>query len=57
MLSRIKQKRKLWADEIKLSMVGVVKSVEEGKGLREAVRLYNVSVETRTEKINKGYHL
>jgi len=30
-------KRKLWADE---SMINAVKSVQEGKGLREASRLY-----------------
>ena len=30
-------KRKLWADE---SMVNAVKSVQEGKGLRETSRLY-----------------
>ena len=41
-------KRKLWADE---SMVNAVKSVQEGKGLREASRLYNVLVETLRRRV------
>ena len=45
--------RKLWADE-RLpdeSMVNAVKSVQEGKGLREASRLYNVPVETLRRRV------
>ena len=41
-------KRKLWAEE---SMVNAVKSVQEGKGLREASRLYNVPVETLRRRV------
>ena len=41
-------KRKLWAYE---SMVNAVKSVQEGKGLREASRLYNVPVETLRRQV------
>lgn len=41
-------KRKLWADE---SMINAVKSVQEGKGLREASRLYNVPVETLRRRV------
>ena len=36
-------KQKLWTDE---SMIAAVKSVEDGKGLREASKLYNIPVET-----------
>ena len=36
------QKRKFWSDE---SMRAAMESVSEGKGLREAARLYNVPVE------------
>ena len=41
-------KRKLWADE---SMINAVKSVQEGKGLGEASRLYNVPVETLRRRV------
>ena len=41
-------KRKLWADK---SMVNAVKSVQEGKGLREASRLYSVLVETLRRRV------
>ena len=41
-------KRKLWADEC---MINAVKSVENGKGLREAARLYNVPVETLRRRV------
>ena len=41
-------KRKLWADE---SMVNAVKSVHDGKGLREASQLYNVPVETLRRRV------
>lgn len=42
------QKRKLWTDE---SMIAAVKSVQDGKGLREASRLYNVPVETLRRRV------
>ena len=41
-------KRKLWADK---SMVNAVKSVQEGKGLREASRLYSVLMETLMRRV------
>lgn len=37
------QKRKLWSNE---SMAAAVEFVRDGKGLREASRLYNVPIET-----------
>ena len=46
--SKNEAKRKLWADE---SMINAVKSVQEGKGLREASRLYNVPVETLRRRV------
>ena len=42
------QKRKLWTDE---SMVAAVKSVQDGHGLRETSRLYNVPVETLRRRV------
>ena len=42
------RKRKLWSDE---SMAAAMQSVQEGKGLREAVRLYNVPVESLRRRI------
>ena len=42
-MASAKVKRKLWSDE---SMCAAVKSVQDGKGLREASRLYNIPVET-----------
>ena len=42
------QKRKLWTQE---SMSAAVMSVGEGKGLREASRLYNVPVETLRRRV------
>ena len=41
-------KRRLWSDE---SMVAAVRSVEDGKGLRETARLYNVPVETLRRRV------
>lgn len=43
-----KKHRKLWSSE---SMKAAVKSVDEGKGLREASRLYNVPVETLRRRV------
>lgn len=43
------KKRKLWSDE---SMHEAVDSVAEGKGLREAARMYNVPVETLRRRVN-----
>ena len=43
-----KVKRKLWSEE---SMLEAVKSVEDGKGLREAARCYNVLVETLRRRV------
>ena len=40
--------RKLLADK---SMVSAVKSVQDGKGFREASRLYNVPVETLRRRV------
>ena len=40
--------RKLWSDE---SMRAAVQSVNQGKGLREAARLYNVPVETLRRRV------
>ena len=42
------QKRKLWSTE---SMAAAVQSVQDGKGLREASRLYNVPVETLRRRV------
>ena len=42
-MASAKVKRKLWSEE---SMCAAVQSVQDGKGLREASRLYNVPVET-----------
>ena len=42
------QRRRLWSDR---SMEGTVKSVKEGKGLREASRLYGVPVETLRRRV------
>ena len=42
------KQRKLWSDE---SMKAAVQSVEEGHGLREASRLYNVPVETLRRRV------
>ena len=43
-------KRKLWSEE---SMEAATKSVfDNGKGLREASRLYNVPVETLRRRVN-----
>jgi hypothetical protein len=42
------QKRKLWSQE---SMEAAVRSVHDGKGLREASRLYNVPVETLRRRV------
>ena len=42
------QKCKLWSQE---SMEAAVQSVQEGKGLQEASRLYNVPVETLRRRI------
>ena len=43
-------KRKLWSDD---SMVAACNSVlKEGKGLREAARLYNVPIETLRRRVN-----
>ena len=42
------QTRKLWSQE---SMEAAVQSVQEGKGLREASRLYNVPVETLRQRV------
>ena len=42
-------KRKLWCKE---SMLEAVKSIEdEGKGLREAARIYNVPIETLRRRV------
>ena len=38
-----KVKRKLWQEH---SMLLAVKSIDDGKGLREAAHMYNVPVET-----------
>uniref|UniRef100_A0A1X7TMN9 HTH psq-type domain-containing protein n=1 Tax=Amphimedon queenslandica TaxID=400682 RepID=A0A1X7TMN9_AMPQE len=47
--------RKLWTDE---SMHAAVISVtEEGKGLRESARLYNVPVETLRRRTNGTVHV
>jgi len=43
-----KAKRKQWSAE---SMVAAIQAVEEGKGLREAARLYNLPVETLRRRI------
>lgn len=43
------QKRKLWSDE---SMVGAIKSAEEGMSLRAASRMYNVPLETLRRRVN-----
>ena len=45
---RKEPQRKLWFDE---SMVAAVRSVEDGKGLRETARLYNVPVETLHRRV------
>ena len=42
------QRRRLWLDR---SMEGAVKSVKEGKGLREASRSYGVPVETLRRQV------
>ena len=42
------QKRKLWSQE---SMEAAVQSVQEGMGLREASRLYNVPIETLRRRV------
>ena len=42
------KQRKLWSDE---SMKAAVQSVEEGHGLREASRLFNVPVETLRRRV------
>ena len=42
------QKSKLWSSE---SMTAAVESVKEGKGLREASRLYNIPVETLRRRV------
>ena len=44
------RKRKLWTQSDE-SMIAAVKSVEDGKGLREASRLYNIPVETIRRRI------
>ena len=43
-----KVKRKLWQEH---SMLLAVKSVDDGKGLREAARMYNVPVETLRRRV------
>ena len=48
LLGKMSQKRKLWSKE---SMEAAVKSVSEGKGLREAGNLYNVPVETLRRRV------
>jgi len=45
----VPQKRKLWSKE---SMVAAVKSVEDGMGIREAARLYNIPFETLRRRTN-----
>ncbi len=47
------RQRRLWTDE---SMAGAVQSVAEGKGLREASRLYNVPIETLRRRVNGTGH-
>ena len=42
------QRRRLWSDR---SMEGAVKSVKEGKGLREASRSYGLPVETLRRRV------
>ena len=48
MATRKPIKCKLWSDE---SMAAAMQSVEEGKGLREAARLYNVPVESLRRRV------
>ena len=47
-IAQSKQKRKLWSTE---SMETAVESVKGGKGLREASRLYNVSVKSLRRRV------
>ena len=47
-MSQAKKQRKQWSKE---SIQAAVKSVQDGKGLREASRLYNVPVETLRRRI------
>ena len=47
MLSRAN--KKLWMKE---SMAAAVSSIEDGMGIREASRLYNVSCETLRQRVN-----
>ena len=47
-LMEARKTRKLWSDE---SMRAAVESVNQGKGLREAGRLYNVPVETLRRRV------
>ena len=42
-MAQLKKQRKLWSNE---SMKAAVETVQAGRGLREASRLYNVPVET-----------
>ena len=49
MPSKVQPKRKLWTDE---NMLGAVKNVQKGKGLRESARLYNVPVESLRRRVN-----
>ena len=48
MATRKPIKCKLWSDE---SMAAAVQSVQEGKGLREAAKLYNVPVESLRRRV------
>lgn len=48
MATRKPIKCKLWSDE---SMAAAMQSVQEGKGLREAARLYNVPVESLRRRV------
>ena len=50
-MAQSKQKQKLWSTE---SMEATVESVKGGKGLREASRLYNVSIESLRRRVTAG---
>ena len=49
MPSKLQPKRKLWTDE---NMLGAVKNVQKGKGIRLSARLYNVPVESLRWRVN-----
>ena len=49
MPSKLQPKRKHWTDE---NMLGAVKDVQKGKGIRQSARLYKVPVESLWQWVN-----